>query len=85
MHIWRRGDGLASVPESFTDRRSRARLFGIMISTGRGRLGLLGLGLRASPRLRILPVTFNVNEAYAATWASVDAPIGWKDSGVGSR
>ena len=28
----------------------------------------------------------NVNEAYAATWASVDAPMGgWKDSGVGSR
>jgi len=30
--------------------------------------------------------TVNVNEAYAATWASVDAPMGgWKDSGVGSR
>jgi len=28
----------------------------------------------------------NINEAYAATWASVDAPMGgWKDSGVGSR
>ena len=28
----------------------------------------------------------NVNEAYAAAWASVDAPMGgWKDSGVGSR
>jgi succinate-semialdehyde dehydrogenase/glutarate-semialdehyde dehydrogenase len=28
----------------------------------------------------------NVNEAYAATWGSVDAPMGgWKDSGVGSR
>jgi len=28
----------------------------------------------------------NVNEAYAASWASVDAPMGgWKDSGVGSR
>ena len=30
--------------------------------------------------------TVNVNEAYAATWGSVDAPMGgWKDSGVGSR
>ena len=30
--------------------------------------------------------TVNVNEAYAAAWASVDAPMGgWKDSGVGSR
>ena len=30
--------------------------------------------------------TINVNEAYAATWGSVDAPMGgWKDSGVGSR
>ena len=28
----------------------------------------------------------NVNEADAATWGSVDAPMGgWKDSGVGSR
>ena len=28
----------------------------------------------------------NVNEAYAATWGSVDAAMGgWKDSGVGSR
>jgi succinate-semialdehyde dehydrogenase/glutarate-semialdehyde dehydrogenase len=28
----------------------------------------------------------NLNEAYAATWGSVDAPMGgWKDSGVGSR
>ena len=28
----------------------------------------------------------NVNEAYAATWGSVDAPMGgWKESGVGSR
>lgn len=28
----------------------------------------------------------NVNEAYAASWGSVDAPMGgWKDSGVGSR
>ena len=28
----------------------------------------------------------NVNEAYAAAWGSVDAPMGgWKDSGVGSR
>ncbi len=28
----------------------------------------------------------NINEAYAATWGSVDAPMGgWKDSGVGSR
>ncbi len=28
----------------------------------------------------------NVNEAYGAAWASVDAPMGgWKDSGVGSR
>ena len=30
--------------------------------------------------------TVNVNEAYAAAWGSVDAPMGgWKDSGVGSR
>jgi succinate-semialdehyde dehydrogenase / glutarate-semialdehyde dehydrogenase len=30
--------------------------------------------------------TVNLNEAYAATWGSVDAPMGgWKDSGVGSR
>lgn len=30
--------------------------------------------------------TVNINEAYAATWGSVDAPMGgWKDSGVGSR
>jgi acyl-CoA reductase-like NAD-dependent aldehyde dehydrogenase len=28
--------------------------------------------------------TVNVNEAYAATWGSVGAPMGgWKDSGVG--
>jgi succinate-semialdehyde dehydrogenase/glutarate-semialdehyde dehydrogenase len=28
----------------------------------------------------------NVNEAYAATWGSVDAPMtGWKDSGAGGR
>jgi succinate-semialdehyde dehydrogenase/glutarate-semialdehyde dehydrogenase len=28
----------------------------------------------------------NINEAYAASWGSVDAPMGgWKDSGVGSR
>ncbi|HEY1324882.1 MAG TPA: succinic semialdehyde dehydrogenase, partial [Streptosporangiaceae bacterium] len=30
--------------------------------------------------------TVNVNEAYAAAWGSVDAPMGgWKDSGMGSR
>jgi succinate-semialdehyde dehydrogenase/glutarate-semialdehyde dehydrogenase len=30
--------------------------------------------------------TVNVNEAYAAAWASVDAPMGgFKDSGVGRR
>jgi succinate-semialdehyde dehydrogenase / glutarate-semialdehyde dehydrogenase len=30
--------------------------------------------------------TVNINEAYAAAWGSVDAPMGgWKDSGVGSR
>jgi len=28
----------------------------------------------------------NINDAYAATWGSVDAPMGgWKDSGAGSR
>lgn len=28
----------------------------------------------------------NINEAYAATWGSVDAPMGgWKQSGAGSR
>jgi succinate-semialdehyde dehydrogenase/glutarate-semialdehyde dehydrogenase len=35
---------------------------------------------------RLQAGTVNVNEAYAATWGSVDAPMGgWKDSGVGSR
>ena len=35
---------------------------------------------------RLAAGTVNVNEAYAATWGSVDAPMGgWKDSGVGSR
>jgi succinate-semialdehyde dehydrogenase/glutarate-semialdehyde dehydrogenase len=30
--------------------------------------------------------TVNVNEAYAAAWASVDAPMGgFKDSGLGRR
>jgi succinate-semialdehyde dehydrogenase/glutarate-semialdehyde dehydrogenase len=41
-------------------------------------------GRRIATRLEAGNV--NVNEAYAATWASVDAPMGgWKDSGVGSR
>ena len=35
---------------------------------------------------RLAAGTVNVNEAYAAIWGSVDAPMGgWKDSGVGSR
>jgi succinate-semialdehyde dehydrogenase/glutarate-semialdehyde dehydrogenase len=35
---------------------------------------------------RIEAGTVNVNEAYAATWASVDAPMGgFKDSGLGRR
>ncbi len=35
---------------------------------------------------RLQAGSVNVNEAYAATWGSVDAPMGgWKDSGVGSR
>jgi len=35
---------------------------------------------------RLQAGTVNVNEGYAATWGSVDAPMGgWKDSGVGSR
>lgn len=35
---------------------------------------------------RLAAGTVNINEAYAATWGSVDAPMGgWKDSGVGSR
>ncbi len=30
--------------------------------------------------------TVNINEAYAATWVSVDAPMGgMKDSGIGRR
>ena len=41
-------------------------------------------GRRVATRLQA--GTVNVNEAYAATWASVDAPMGgFKDSGVGSR
>ncbi len=35
---------------------------------------------------RLAAGNVNINEAYAATWASVDAPMGgWKDSGAGSR
>ena len=35
---------------------------------------------------RLQAGTVNVNDAYAATWGSVDAPMGgWKDSGVGRR
>ncbi len=41
-------------------------------------------GLGIATRLQVGSV--NVNEAYAASWGSVDAPMGgWKDSGVGSR
>ena len=41
-------------------------------------------GRRIAGRLEAGSV--NLNEAYAAAWASVDAPMGgWKDSGVGSR
>jgi succinate-semialdehyde dehydrogenase/glutarate-semialdehyde dehydrogenase len=42
------------------------------------------LGHRVAARLRV--GTVNVNEAYAAAWASVDAPMGGcKDSGLGRR
>jgi succinate-semialdehyde dehydrogenase / glutarate-semialdehyde dehydrogenase len=35
---------------------------------------------------RLQAGSVNINEAYAATWGSVDAPMGgWKDSGAGSR
>ena len=35
---------------------------------------------------RLAAGNVNINEAYAATWGSVDAPMGgWKDSGAGSR
>ncbi len=41
-------------------------------------------GARLAPRLR--SGTVNVNEGYAAAWASLDAPMGgMKDSGVGRR
>jgi succinate-semialdehyde dehydrogenase/glutarate-semialdehyde dehydrogenase len=41
-------------------------------------------GLRVASQLQTGSV--NVNEAYAASWGSVDAAMGgWKDSGVGSR
>ncbi|MGC9961223.1 MAG: succinic semialdehyde dehydrogenase [Acidimicrobiales bacterium] len=41
-------------------------------------------GRRIASHLQVGSV--NVNEAYAASWGSVDAPMGgWKDSGVGSR
>jgi len=41
-------------------------------------------GVRLAARLEA--GTVNVNEGYAATWASVDAPIGgFKDSGIGRR
>ena len=44
----------------------------------------LDLGHRVATRLQI--GTVNVNEAYAAAWASVDAPMGgFKDSGLGRR
>jgi succinate-semialdehyde dehydrogenase/glutarate-semialdehyde dehydrogenase len=42
------------------------------------------LGRRVATRLQV--GTVNVNEAYAAAWASVDAPMGgFKDSGLGRR
>jgi succinate-semialdehyde dehydrogenase / glutarate-semialdehyde dehydrogenase len=35
---------------------------------------------------RLAAGNININEAYAATWGSLDAPMGgWKDSGAGSR
>jgi succinate-semialdehyde dehydrogenase/glutarate-semialdehyde dehydrogenase len=41
-------------------------------------------GRRVATRLQA--GTVNVNEAYAAAWASIDAPMGgMKDSGVGRR
>ncbi|HEY2740267.1 MAG TPA: aldehyde dehydrogenase family protein, partial [Thermoanaerobaculia bacterium] len=42
------------------------------------------LGHRIAARLRV--GTVNINEAYAAAWASVDAPMGgFKNSGLGRR
>jgi succinate-semialdehyde dehydrogenase/glutarate-semialdehyde dehydrogenase len=44
----------------------------------------LELGHRIATRLQC--GTVNINEAYAAAWASVDAPMGgFKDSGLGRR
>ena len=41
-------------------------------------------GRRVASRLQA--GTVNVNEAYAAAWGSIDAPMGgMKDSGIGSR
>jgi len=47
---------------------------------------LLRFALGRDIASRLEAGTVNVNEAYAAAWGSVDAPMGgWKDSGVGSR
>ncbi|HET7524297.1 MAG TPA: succinic semialdehyde dehydrogenase, partial [Acidimicrobiales bacterium] len=44
----------------------------------------VGRGREVATRLHA--GTVNVNEAYAAAWGSVDAPMGgWKDSGMGRR
>jgi succinate-semialdehyde dehydrogenase/glutarate-semialdehyde dehydrogenase len=46
--------------------------------------GDLGRGQEVATRLQA--GTVNVNDGYAAAWASVDAPMGgWKASGVGRR
>jgi succinate-semialdehyde dehydrogenase/glutarate-semialdehyde dehydrogenase len=43
-----------------------------------------GLAERLAARLRV--GTVNINDAYAAAWGSVDAPMGgFKDSGLGRR
>jgi succinate-semialdehyde dehydrogenase/glutarate-semialdehyde dehydrogenase len=46
--------------------------------------GDLGRGRKVAQRLQA--GTVNVNDGYAAAWASVDAPMGgWKASGIGRR
>ena len=46
--------------------------------------GDLSRGERLASRIEV--GTVNVNEAYAATWGSMDAPMGgFKDSGIGRR
>ena len=61
--------------------RANASLYGLNASVWTQDLDL---GHRIATRLQC--GTVNVNEAYAAAWASVDAPMGgFKDSGLGRR